>query len=123
VRPYLIPKEERSLAEGAYNQTPAQLAAYYDYAQCINCLLCYAACPQYGLKPNFIGPAVLALLHRYDSDSRDQVAVARLVAARGDIRAGVSGRVSRDRGALSDACGAVAGNSMSVSDRSADAPA
>jgi fumarate reductase iron-sulfur subunit len=72
VRPYLIPKEERSVQEGAYNQMPAQLAAYYDYAQWINCLLCYAACPQYGLKPDFIGPAALALLHRYNSDSRDQ---------------------------------------------------
>jgi fumarate reductase iron-sulfur subunit len=72
VRPYLIPKQERSVAEGVYNQTPAQLAAYSDYAQCINCLLCYAACPQYGLKPDFLGPAALALLHRYNSDSRDQ---------------------------------------------------
>ncbi len=72
VRPYLIPKEERSIADGAYNQTPEQMAQYYSYAQCINCLLCYAACPQYGLDSSFIGPAALALLHRYDADSRDQ---------------------------------------------------
>ena len=72
VRPYLIPKEERSLAEGAYTQTPEQMARYYNYAQCINCLLCYAACPQYGLNSGFTGPAALALMHRYDADSRDQ---------------------------------------------------
>ncbi|MBS0641165.1 MAG: succinate dehydrogenase/fumarate reductase iron-sulfur subunit [Acetobacteraceae bacterium] len=71
-KPYLVPKEERTLAEGAYNQTPAQLAEYYSYAQCINCLLCYAACPQYGLTADFMGPAALALMHRYNTDSRDQ---------------------------------------------------
>ena len=35
-------------------------------------MLCYAACPQYGLNPKFTGPGVLALLHRYNADSRDQ---------------------------------------------------
>ena len=34
-------------------------------------MLCYAACPQYGLNPEFIGPGALALLHRYNADSRD----------------------------------------------------
>jgi fumarate reductase iron-sulfur subunit len=71
VKPYLIPKQERSLADGPYPQTPQQMAQYYDYAQCINCLLCYAACPQYGLKSDFLGPAALALMHRYNADSRD----------------------------------------------------
>ena len=44
---------------------------YQPYAQCINCLLCYAACPQVGLNPGFAGPAALALLHRWNADSRD----------------------------------------------------
>ena len=58
---------------GAANrQTPRQMEQYYQYSQCINCLLCYAACPQYGLDPNFTGPAALALLHRYNANSRDQ---------------------------------------------------
>jgi fumarate reductase iron-sulfur subunit len=77
VKPYLIPKHEKPLAEGAYTQTPAQMNAYYQYAECINCLLCYAACPQYGLDTNFTGPAALALLHRYNADSRDQGFAAR----------------------------------------------
>jgi fumarate reductase iron-sulfur subunit len=34
-------------------------------------MLCYAACPQYGLTPSFIGPAALTLAHRYNQDSRD----------------------------------------------------
>ena len=39
---------------------------------CINCMLCYAACPVYGLDPHFIGPAAIALAQRYNLDSRDQ---------------------------------------------------
>jgi succinate dehydrogenase iron-sulfur subunit len=71
VKPYVIADKPRSVEEGPYRQTPAQMDDYYQYAQCINCLLCYAACPQYGLTPEFTGPAALALLHRYNADSRD----------------------------------------------------
>ena len=71
VQPYIIPAGNRALASGPQPQTPAQLDEYYQYSQCINCLLCYAACPQYGLDESFTGPAALALLHRYNADSRD----------------------------------------------------
>ena len=43
--------KSRPLSAGTHVQTPAQFHKYYQYSQCINCLLCYAACPQYGLKP------------------------------------------------------------------------
>lgn len=72
IKPFIIRKEEKSPDEGVYTQTPAQLARYKQFSQCINCLLCYAACPQYGLNTDFSGPAILALLHRYNADSRDQ---------------------------------------------------
>jgi len=71
VKPYIIPKEARTLADGENLQTPAQLAQFEQFSSCINCMLCYAACPQFGLDPNFTGPGVLALLHRYNADSRD----------------------------------------------------
>ena len=71
IKPYIIPKEPRTLAQGEYLQTPAQLEQFEQFSSCINCMLCYAACPQYGLDPKFIGPGVLALLHRYNADSRD----------------------------------------------------
>ena len=71
IKPYLVPRKPRSLADGEYLQTPAELERYEQYAGCINCMLCYAACPQYGLDPGFTGPGVLALLHRYNADSRD----------------------------------------------------
>jgi fumarate reductase iron-sulfur subunit len=72
VKPWLVRKEEKPLAEGEYRQTPEQMDEYKQYSMCINCLLCYAACPVYGLDPNFIGPAAIALAQRYNLDSRDQ---------------------------------------------------
>jgi fumarate reductase iron-sulfur subunit len=41
-------------------------------------MLCYSACPIYGLEPSFIGPAAIALAQRYNMDSRDQGAAERL---------------------------------------------
>ncbi len=71
IEPYIIPKQPRRLDEGEYLQTPQQLEQFRQFSACINCTLCYAACPQYGLDPEFMGPAILALLHRYNADSRD----------------------------------------------------
>jgi fumarate reductase iron-sulfur subunit len=72
VKPFVIRDEERSLDEGEHRQTPAELKKFKQYTLCINCLCCYAVCPQYGLIPEFIGPAALTLAHRYNQDSRDQ---------------------------------------------------
>ncbi|HQY72037.1 MAG TPA: succinate dehydrogenase/fumarate reductase iron-sulfur subunit [Pseudomonadales bacterium] len=71
IKPWIIPAQPRALADGEHLQTPAELEAYEQFSACINCLLCYAACPQYGLDERFIGPAAVALLHRYNLDSRD----------------------------------------------------
>lgn len=71
VKPYIIPKEPKSVDQGEYLQTPAELKAFKQYSLCINCMCCYAACPQYGLDETFAGPAALALAHRYNMDSRD----------------------------------------------------
>src|SRR5450755_578378 len=71
IKPYLIAKEQKSNAQGEFLQTPTEMHKYYHYSECINCLLCYAACPQYGLDSAFIGPAAIALMHRYNADSRD----------------------------------------------------
>jgi fumarate reductase iron-sulfur subunit len=71
IHPYLVPKAPRALEEGEYLQTPRELEAFEQFSSCINCMLCYAACPQYGLDDAFTGPGVLALLHRYNADSRD----------------------------------------------------
>jgi fumarate reductase iron-sulfur subunit len=68
---WLVPAEERDPSEGPRHQTPEELERFAQFSHCINCMLCYAACPQYGLDPDFTGPAVLSLVHRYNEDSRD----------------------------------------------------
>ena len=72
VKPWIIRRKEMPVSEGEYLQTPDQLDAYRQFSMCINCLLCYAACPVYGLDPLFAGPAALALAQRYNMDSRDE---------------------------------------------------
>lgn len=71
IYPYIMPKLPKSVEEGTYLQTPGQMAAYESFSDCINCMLCYAACPQFGANPEFIGPGAMALLQRYNGDSRD----------------------------------------------------
>jgi len=71
VKAWLIPKEQKPVSAGEYLQSPEQLAHYKQFSMCINCMLCYAACPVYGLEPKFIGPAAIALGQRYNLDSRD----------------------------------------------------
>jgi fumarate reductase iron-sulfur subunit len=78
VKPWIIRREEKALAEGEYLQTPQQLEVYKQFSMCINCMICYAACPVYGLDPLFAGPAAIALAQRYNMDSRDQGAAERL---------------------------------------------
>lgn len=70
VSPWLIPANPPPDGQ-EYRQTPAQVAHYKRFSMCINCMLCYSACPVYGLDPGFTGPAVLALAERYNLDSRD----------------------------------------------------
>ena len=78
VKPWIVRKEEKPLSDGEYRQTPEQLADYKPYSMCINCMLCYSACPVYGLDPHFIGPAAVALAQRYNLDSRDEGAAERV---------------------------------------------
>ncbi len=72
IKPYIIREDKQKIEDGAYLQTPEEMARYKQFSMCINCGLCYAACPQYGLNNAFMGPAALALIHRYNNDSRDQ---------------------------------------------------
>lgn len=82
IKPYIIdnkaPEGERT------KQTPAQLEKFRTFSMCINCGLCYAACPQFGLNPEFIGPAALTLAHRYNLDSRDHGKAERMKLINGD---------------------------------------
>lgn len=78
VKPYIIRDDVNDVSQGEFKQSPGQLAQYKQYSMCINCMLCYSACPVMGSEPEFVGPAALALAHRYNKDSRDQGAEQRL---------------------------------------------
>jgi fumarate reductase iron-sulfur subunit len=78
VKPWIIRDDDVTEIDGEYLQTPEEMEAYRQFSMCINCMLCYAACPVYGLDPDFTGPAAIALAERYDLDSRDRGARERL---------------------------------------------
>jgi fumarate reductase iron-sulfur subunit len=72
VNPWLVREEEIPVSHGEYLQSPSEVEEYKQFSMCINCMLCYAACPVYGLDPEFMGPAAIALAQRYNLDSRDE---------------------------------------------------
>ena len=72
VKPWIIRKVEKELEDGEYLQTPEQLEEFKQFSMCINCALCYAACPVLAHEPDFVGPAAVALGYRYNRDSRDE---------------------------------------------------
>ena len=72
VKPWIIRDQEKPVSEGEYLQTPGELDEFKQFSMCINCMLCYSACPIYGLEPAFVGPAAIALAQRYNLDSRDE---------------------------------------------------
>ena len=78
VKPWIVRQTEKPLSEGEYRQTPEELDEYKQFSMCINCMLCYAACPIYGLDPKFLGPAAIALAQRYNLDNRDEGASDRM---------------------------------------------
>ena len=78
VRPWIVRAKEKAVEEGPHLQSPAQLADFKQFSMCINCMLCYAACPVVGNEPAFLGPAAIALAHRYNLDSRDEGSAERL---------------------------------------------
>jgi fumarate reductase iron-sulfur subunit len=78
VKPWIVRQVEKPLSDGEYLQTPEELDEYKQFSMCINCMLCYSACPIYGLDQHFIGPAAIALAQRYNLDSRDEGAAERM---------------------------------------------
>jgi fumarate reductase iron-sulfur subunit len=77
VKPWIIRSKEKKVEEGEYLQTPNQVEKYQQFSACINCMLCYSACPVYAVDKHFIGPAASALAYRYNLDSRDEGAALR----------------------------------------------
>ena len=73
IRPYIIRKnmEEVDKPVGEFTQTPKELEKYLQFAYCIKCGACLAACPTCATDDLFTGPQALAAAYRYVVDSRD----------------------------------------------------
>ncbi len=84
VKPWIIRAKEKAVEEGPVSQSPEQLEEFRKFSMCINCMLCYAACPVVSNEPEFLGPAAIALGHRYNLDSRDEGAAERNEIFRGE---------------------------------------
>jgi fumarate reductase iron-sulfur subunit len=72
VKPWIVRAADEPLEKGEYVQYPEELESYRQQSLCINCTLCYAACPVFQGNSNFVGPASLALALRYIRDTRDE---------------------------------------------------
>ncbi len=77
VKPWIVRAKEEAASEsfnekGTYAQSPEELGVFKQFSMCINCMLCYSACPVVANEPDFLGPAAIALGHRYNLDSRDE---------------------------------------------------
>lgn len=90
VKPWIIRAKEKAEdkaalnEKGTFSQSPDQLATFKQFSMCINCLLCYSACPVVANEPEFLGPAAIALGHRYNQDSRDEGSKERFETFRGE---------------------------------------
>ncbi len=80
VKPYLIRLDtyEQEKSNVSYRQSDEELEHYIQFAYCIKCGLCYAACPVTATDKEFLGPQALAQAYRYYADSRDEGGVDRL---------------------------------------------
>jgi len=63
--------EEMKNPSGEFFQSPEDLVKYLQFAYCIKCGACMAACPTMATDEEYMGPMPLAQSHRYNSDTRD----------------------------------------------------
>ena len=85
IKPYVIREDAEELDHptGEFYQSPKELEKYLQFAYCIKCGACLAACPTNATDHEFLGPQALAAAYRYVADSRDQGLEQRLEAVYG----------------------------------------
>jgi succinate dehydrogenase / fumarate reductase iron-sulfur subunit len=73
IKPYIIAPDmaeiEKPTAE--FLQAQMQLEEFVQFAYCVKCGLCMAACPTMATDRHFLGPQPLAQAYRYSADRRD----------------------------------------------------
>lgn len=102
IKPYIV-TPEREEAEGPTAellQSAEELEGYMQFAYCVKCGLCMAACPTVATDDLFLGPQPLGQAYRYCTDTRDTGAKERFHQA--DSRHGVW--LCHLAGACSEAC-------------------
>lgn len=73
VRPYIIRHDaEVDMPTGEFFQTQEEYVRYIQFAYCIKCGICLAACPTVATDDRYVGPQALGAAERYVSDSRDE---------------------------------------------------
>lgn len=82
ILPYIIREDTDELDNPSYEyfQSPRSLEDYLQFAYCIKCAACLAACPVNATDRKFTGPQALAAAYRYVADSRDQGLAERMAA-------------------------------------------
>jgi succinate dehydrogenase / fumarate reductase iron-sulfur subunit len=80
VRSYLLrhDKAEQEAPTSEYAQSSQEVDDFLQFAYCIKCGLCNAACPTVASDASFIGPQALGQAYRYVADSRDEGARERI---------------------------------------------
>jgi succinate dehydrogenase / fumarate reductase iron-sulfur subunit len=79
VKPYIMNSEVKEAEEpvAEHLQAREDLEAYVQFAYCVKCGLCMAACPTVATDSHFLGPQPLGQAYRYCADDRDSGAKAR----------------------------------------------
>ena len=84
VMPFMVRGDDtHSVPERELLQSPADLEGYMQFAYCIKCGLCMAACPTVASDPHYLGPQSLPQAFRYNRDTRDGGWTARVNAVSG----------------------------------------
>ncbi|WP_338825789.1 Fumarate reductase iron-sulfur subunit [Moorella thermoacetica] len=72
VKPYLITSPGKGTdAPREYLQTAQEQEQYLQFAYCLKCGICLAACPTVATDDEFLGPQALTQAYRYNTDTRD----------------------------------------------------
>ena len=73
MKPYIISRDESEEEEPAVEllQPQEELEGFVQFAYCVKCGLCMAACPTVATDALFLGPQPLGQAYRYCSDRRD----------------------------------------------------
>ena len=102
IQPYILRSDIQEVEEPstAFFQSPEELENYEQFAYCIKCGICMAACPTVATDRLFLGPQPLAQAYRYSTDSRDEGGKERLLVV--DATHGVW--LCHFAGACSEAC-------------------